>query len=226
MVSGKLLKNMTCGKPKKRKGSIENKWREEDMSVFARVPSAVPPFLKVMVFVDGGYLREGYKKLIGHENIHFDGLVQGVTWKFKIFEDKGEVTRVYYYDAIVDASDDLQKHKQQKKFFHGIGLIKGFEVKLGRLVKTGSGDYRQKGVDISIAIDMLTKAFQNFYDVAIFIGGDDDFVDLINTVKNLTNKKVYGVAFQHNVSQRLLESFDNSYILTKEDCDNWTLVKP
>lgn len=196
------------------------------MSIFRLPQPAIPRFIEAMAFIDGGYLREGYKKLLGHENIHFESLVNNVAWNFQISENTGEMTRIYYYDAIVDASDDLQKHKEQKKFFHEIGLNQGFEVKLGRLVKTGSGDYRQKGVDIYIAIDMLTKAFQNFYDVAIFIGGDDDFVELINTVKNLTNKKVYGVAFQHNVSQRLLEGFDSSYILTKEDCNSWTRVRP
>ena len=178
-----------------------------------------------MAFIDGGYLREGFKKLVDHEKILFEGMVDSLMWKFQILPTKGELARVYYYDAIVEASADLNKHKEQEEYFHKVGLTPSFEVKLGRLIKTGSGEYKQKGVDILISIDMLTKAFQNFYDVAIFIGGDDDFKDLIDTVKNLTNKKVNGVAFQHNVSSRLLESFDQSYILTKEDCGSWTYVK-
>lgn len=183
-------------------------------------PRPIPPFIRAMVFIDGGYLRDGFKKLLGHDKIDFGKLINSlVCYKSRIM-DKGEVTRVYYYDAIVDASVDPEKHTQQKKYFHNIALYPDFEVKLGRLVKTGTGEYRQKGVDILISIDMLTKAFQNFYDVAVFVGGDDDFVDLVDTVKNLTNKKVYGGAFQHNVSQRLLESFDSSYIITKEDCDD------
>ena len=185
----------------------------------------MPPFIRAMVFVDGGYLREGYKKLLGHDKIAFKRLVDNLSYRFNILPDTNEITRVYYYDAIVDASDDLEKHKQQKKYFHNVGLLPSFEVKLGRLVKTGSGEYRQKGVDILISIDMLTKAFQNFYDLAIFIGGDDDFADLIGTVKNLINKKVYGASFQHNVSQRLLESFDSSYIITKKDCNEAVDVK-
>lgn len=196
-----------------------------NMSVFgpSRPPARpIPPFTRVMVFIDGGYLRDGYHKLLGHDKIGFEKLVKYrlVDLQFHISEEKGEMTRAYYYDAIVDASDDLEKHKQQKEYFHRVGLFPGFEVRLGRLVKTASGEYRQKGVDILISIDMLTKAFQDFYDVTVFIGGDDDFVDLVNTVKNLTNKKVYGAAFQHNVSQRLLESFDRSYIISKEDCND------
>jgi len=188
-----------------------------------RIPTMGPaervaPFLNVMAFIDGGYLREGFKKLAGHNEIGFKQMVSRLMNKFHIFESEGELTRVYYYDAIVEASVDPKKHNEQKEYFHRVGLIPSFEVKLGRLIKTGAGEYKQKGVDILISIDMLTKAFQNFYDVAIFIGGDDDFKDLIDTIKDLTNKKVNGVAFQHNVSSRLLESFDKSYILTRDDC--------
>ena len=188
---------------------------------------AILPYKQVMVFIDGGYLREGFKKLVGHEDIDFNNLVWWlVPSATGMRSGQYEVARIYYYDAIVEASDDLNKHKEQKEFFHKIGLNRDFEVKLGRMVKTGSGEYRQKGVDILIAVDMSTKAFQNFYDIAVFIGGDDDFVDLVDTIKNLTNKKVCGAAFQHNVSPRLLESFDKSYIINKEICDRYRRSKP
>jgi len=201
---------------------ISDERGRKSMSVFTVPrPKPVPPFVHAMVFIDGGYLRNGFRELLGHDKINFEYLVEHlVASEFEVKPFKGEVTRVYYYDAIVDVSEDLEKHRLQKEYFHKVGLVSDFEVKLGRLIKTGSGEYRQKGVDIQISIDMLTKAFQNFFDVAVFVGGDDDFVDLINTVKNLTNKKVYGVAFQHSVSQRLLESFDISYIMDKEFCDN------
>lgn len=191
------------------------------MSYFGVQPQKpIPPFTRVMVFIDGGYLREGVKKMIGHDKINFGYMVKFFRYKFHLLPEESEVTRIYYYDAIVDASVDLQRHKQQREYFHKVGLYPRFEVKLGRLIKEGNGKYRQKGVDILISVDMLAKAFQNFYDLALFIGGDDDFVDLINAVKNLTNKKVFGFAFQHNVSNRLLESLDNSIILTKKDCEN------
>jgi len=202
--------------------AIGNGGKEVSMPIPLSPPpmSFTPPFVQVMVFVDGGYLREGCQTLLGHGKIDFQKLVQSIVYKVPNFPGVGEITRIYYYDAIVDPSVDLQKHKRQKEYFHVVGLNPGFEVKLGRQVKTSSGEYRQKGVDILISIDMLTKAFQNFYDVAGFIAGDDDFVDLVKTVKDLTNKRVYGAAFQHNVSERLLESFDGSYIITKEDCKN------
>ena len=55
---------------------------------------------------------------------------------------------------------------------------------------------------------MLTKAYQDHYDSAAFLGGDDDFIDLIESVKEAAGKRVYGFYFKHTVSQRLLEKFD------------------
>jgi len=188
---------------------------------------AIPPFLNVMFFIDGGYLRKGFKDFVGHENIRLPELVRNLlNFELRFDDTKGEIVRIYYYDAQVEASDDPKKSEEQRIYFHDIGRLPDFEIRLGRLVKTGSGNYRQKGVDLLVAIDMLAKAFQNFYDVAVFIGGDDDFVDLMKTIKSLTNKRIYGICFKQNVSKRLLESFDRSAFITEEICRSYTLVKP
>ena len=79
-------------------------------------------------------------------------------------------------------------------------------MRLGRLVKTKEG-YRQKGVDILMAIDMLTKAYENRYEIAILVAGDGDFVDLVEAVKD-TGKRVYGAYIPNNISDKLMECFD------------------
>ena len=61
---------------------------------------------------------------------------------------------------------------------------------------------------------MLTKAFQNHYDIAGFLGGDDDFVDLIETVKDSAGKRVFGLYFEEHISNRLLDAFDFSFNLS------------
>jgi hypothetical protein len=61
---------------------------------------------------------------------------------------------------------------------------------------------------------MLTKAFQNHYDIAAFLGGDDDFIDLIDSVKEVAGKRVYGFYFSHNASKRLLKAFDSKFDLS------------
>jgi hypothetical protein len=53
-----------------------------------------------------------------------------------------------------------------------------------------------------IEIDNLYRTFQNQYDLAGFVDGDDDFRDLINSVKELAGKRVYGFYFSHNPSKK------------------------
>ena len=80
------------------------------------------------------------------------------------------------------------------------------------MIKDGSGSYKQKGVDILMAIDMLTKAYESHYDVAVLLAGDDDLVDLVKAVKD-AGKRVYGAFFKASCSKRLRDSFDRKHYL-------------
>ena len=81
------------------------------------------------------------------------------------------------------------------------------EVKLGDLIKTNKL-YKQKGVDTLIAIDMITKAYLNHYDVAYLVAGDRDFVNVVKTVKNYTGKIVIRIFEPTSISQELKKAFD------------------
>ena len=152
----------------------------------------------VMIFIDGGYLRKGFKEIIGRKigdrPKDFSVLQRNLMRYVSDGSIVGELRRVYYYDAIVDPSDSPEKYKELNEYFDKIRKCDFYTVKLGRMVKTNE-DYRQKGVDVLVTIDMLTKAFQNHYDIAIFVGGDDDFIDLIESVKERAGKRVQGFYF-------------------------------
>jgi uncharacterized LabA/DUF88 family protein len=62
---------------------------------------------------------------------------------------------------------------------------------------------------------MLTKAYSNHFDIAVLLAGDEDFLEVVNSVKN-TGKLVYGAFFANHVSIGLKESFDKRLSLTKE----------
>lgn len=187
------------------------------MARYHRTSGSSRSYRPVMIFIDGGYLREGFKKIIGREigedTKDFTNLQRNLM-RYVVFDNiVGELIRVYYYDAIVDPTDDLETYNKQKEYFDKIRKCNFYEVRLGRRIKTPEGN-RQKGVDILLAIEMLTKAFQDHYEIAAFLGGDDDFIDLINSVKELTGKRIYGFFFQHNASERLLKAFDSKLDLS------------
>lgn len=177
----------------------------------------------VMIFIDGGYLR---RKIEEHynakeEEINFSGL-QSYLLKYAGFPHTiPEIRRTFYYDAIVDIEKDAEKYKHQKEFFDKIDGYELYEVRLGIQKKDGKGKPRQKGTDVLLTIDMITKAYENHYDIAVFFGADVDFFGVIKAVKN-AGKIVVGVFFDDgSISNELRKSFDRQVpIRFNEDNDS------
>ncbi len=194
---------------------------------------------RVMVFIDGEYfekeIRERKITDKGDEGISYHNLAYVLKDQLQRESIKPQLTRAYYYNALPNM-DDLQHIKDPKERekiktkiesllnklkpkFDRIAALDMFDVRLGRLVYTRDGDFRQKGVDSLIAIDMLTKAFQEHCDEALLVAGDADFVEVVKSVKE-TKVSVAGAYFKSNINKDLLLSFDK-----KIELDNLDLVK-
>jgi uncharacterized LabA/DUF88 family protein len=171
---------------------------------------------RLMVFIDGGYLRQNFKQKYSAEYLDFKKTIQLAkdTFNQEVSMYQGDLIRAYYYDAIVDVKSS--QYDKQKKYFDEIQDIEFIEVRLGRLVNSeNSKTFRQKGVDVRLASDMITKAYQNHYDFAILFAGDDDFSDVINAVKD-AGKRVIGIYFKDHVSTNFKNSIDIQFEISDE----------
>lgn len=201
----------------------------EFVSRFAEKFAVKPymPFERVMVFVDGAYLRKRCTEFWGHDNIRWSRL----SWSFiRMFNTYGDnpfnanLIRIYYYDAIVPKKDP--DFEDQEKYFERIEKSYAYTVRLGRLVKSSKkGKDRQKGVDTLMAIDVLTKAYQNHYETGMFLLGDADFKPLIEAVKD-AGKKTIGVFHKPSCSRDLAKSFDMRIWLDKNGFKGFLEDKP
>ena len=111
------------------------------------------------------------------------------------------------------------------KYFEKIEAGYAYTVRLGKKVKSSKGKDRQKGVDILMAIDALTKAYQNQYETAMFLLGDADFKPLIDAVKN-AGKKTLGIYYRPTCPKDLSDSFDMRIWLRKNDFEGFLENKP
>jgi uncharacterized LabA/DUF88 family protein len=181
-----------------------------------------------MVFIDGGYLRSSVNHVLGDskadKRISYRGLKDFIVSQVAMEGIRPELIRAYYYDAIADPEKYPEECKKQKEYFAKVQKRKSYELRLGRWVKTEDG-HRQKGVDILLTLDMLSKGFLGHYDVAAFVGGDDDFRDLIYAVKNLAGRRVFGFYFSHNTTEEMRDSFDVEIVLSKAKVENIMLKK-
>ena len=170
---------------------------------------------RFMTFIDGGYLRAIVRENIGEYATKdykeyykiIDNLIQTISSNY--LHSRGfELVRTYYYDAIHLPTEP--EFKDQNEFFKNLQKsLESFEIKLGRLIK--GKELKQKGVDVLLSIDLVTKAFLDHYDLAVLVAGDDDFVDAVKIVKDYAGKKVAGVYQKERASERLIECFDFRY---------------
>ena len=81
---------------------------------------------------------------------------------------------------------------------------------------------RSKGVDLTLAKDLLSHAFWGNYDVAILLAGDGDYVPLVKEVKRM-GKVVYSVFFQKpSMSPDLRLASDHTLYLDESFIQSWT----
>lgn len=174
-----------------------------------------------MFFIDGGYLRKTFEELFGDDNIYYGKVLQSL---LKFFNDmpnypfRANLIRAYYYDAIVSKEED--EYERQKQYFYSVTNNFFYTVRLGYLVKSSKKKFRQKGVDILMAIDALTMAYRNYYDAGIFFLEDRDFLPLIEAVKQ-AGKKTFQVFYGVKGSDQLRRVFDFRIALTKDLMKPW-----
>lgn len=169
---------------------------------------------KLMIFIDAEHVTKTCR-----EN---DKYLNDINWKRlieKITRDR-ELIRCYYYTALNE--NNKKDYESTKKYHAAIKqniLPHTIEFRLGKLKPRENGGSEQKGVDVKLAIDMLTKAFRNQYDVAAVVTGDLDFKDLIEEVKN-SGKKVelyYMERRPNKIDADLLHAADISAMIKYSD---------
>ena len=133
----------------------------------------------VYLFIDGGYLDGVYKDvfdIFGKCEIDF--------CRIKTFF---EARRAFYYHCLdeeqgIDESDADYKKRvaPQMEKFDKIERLEGIQVRKGFL--TSRPKRRQKEVDVSLAVDLLTHSFYKNMTMAVLIAGDRDFRPAVESV--------------------------------------------
>lgn len=171
--------------------------------------------VRVFIVIDGGNFYHKLKaKQIGIKNSLVFDYKRFVRWLAK----KNRITDCCYYvgqirEEIDNAKSKILKREQDKLF----ALLKnqGIRVETGYILKS-DGKYREKGVDVHIAVDICMKATRNEYDQLILISSDTDLIPAIREVKNLGKHVVY-VGFDFNPSFAMIRFSDSRTLLKKED---------
>jgi len=159
---------------------------------------------KTVIFIDGSNFYHILKRLFPQQkpnNFNFEKFVNYLS------KDK-ELIKTYYYNAPLDITNDKEKYIKQQQFFDKIKRIPKFNFVLCRMQKriiNGKVIYEVKEDDIHLAVDMIRLAYKDYYNLAILISSDGDFVPVVQAVREI-NKKVENIGFENKFSYHLKHS--------------------
>ena len=145
--------------------------------------------------------------------------------------------RTYYYDgqytdnllskiknhhSQIDDSSENQEHKHkitevlakttksmeaQKKQMEKMKSFYFFETRLKPLQYSKGQGIFQKGVDVQLAVDLVSNAYLNNYDIAVIFSGDIDLYESLKLVKTL-GKQVIIFSHKNLMSEGMIEICD------------------
>jgi len=172
--------------------------------------------MKIAVFIDGGNLYRRLKEINIKSTSIFDyaGFVNFVA-------NNNPPGYIGYYIGQIKYDEGDQKTmqlyaNQQKLFKYLENSIPSIKIIRGHIQKFGK-IYKEKGVDVKLALDIYRLANKDIYDKAIVISSDGDLVPAIELVQNENKKSVEYIGFRGKASFALMKECKSTRLLTYDN---------
>ncbi|MFX0155937.1 MAG: NYN domain-containing protein [Candidatus Hodarchaeota archaeon] len=159
---------------------------------------------RIIIFIDNSNIFKGfqkYKVIVDYE-------------KLKNIITRGrKLQNIFLYEGVV-----YPMSPEKKKWYKELNLRSGYITKVS-FDKIATSGAIEKKVDIKIAIDAISLAYEDAYDTAVLVSGDGDFVPVIKKLKEL-NKSVEIWAFRYSLANALKEELQEQKINYIDDILN------
>lgn len=160
---------------------------------------------RVCIFIDGSNLYHQLKDSRTKIKIDYHNLSKALTGSER------KLIRTYYY-VCPPINQQQESFHDQQKFFSYLSNTPYLQLQLGSLEVRGDVQV-EKGIDVRIAIDMVSLAYTQAYDVAILVSNDADLVPAVEKVKDLGKHVEY--AYLSRKTVQLAESCDTLIAIDK-----------
>lgn len=167
----------------------------------------------MMLFIDGSNLYNGMKDNLASTRVNLQEFIR------QLVGDR-TLIRTYYYNAPLTEDYDSDLRDGQQRFFESLRRIPYVSVRLGRLYRRHDGSLVEKGIDVTLAVDSLSLAYENAYDTALIVSGDGDYAELVEAIKR-KGKRVESAMFKNQSAGVLIEYVDVFHPL---DDLNWSRI--
>ena len=172
------------------------------------------------IIIDGGYLD----KVMANDfaGAHLD--------MGKLGDELGagmERLRTYYYHCMPFQStppteEERRRYSSMESYILRLKKLPRFQFRQGKLQRIGN-EFRQKRVDIWMAVDLVRMASQKQIDKAIVMTGDSDLVPAIEAARDcgVVVELYYSANSRHD---ELLQACDERYEITRNLVEKTKLV--
>jgi len=154
---------------------------------------------RITIFIDNSNIFKGFQKY----------KIRADYEKLKNLIIRGrKLDKIFLYEGAV-----YPISPEKRSWYKELTTRSGYIIKIN-FDKISTSGAIEKKVDINIAIDVVSLAYENAYDTAVLVSGDGDFVPVVKKLKKL-GKGVEIWAFKYSLANILKEEIgkENVYFL-------------
>jgi len=154
---------------------------------------------RVMMFIDGSNMYHAIRAYSRKNKRYYK--IDYVKLRDVLLQNR-HLIRAYFFCSYDPKAKPVK--------FYDYLTSNGFEVvaKPLRTRQIGEKSSRtEKGVDVALAVKMLSLAYENAYDTAILVSGDSDYVEAVSLVKD-KGKRVEIAAFRGTINREFRQLAD------------------
>ena len=170
---------------------------------------------RVIVYIDG-------------YNLYYGLRTKGWKWAYwlniqvlaqHLLKPAQNLVNTKYFTSIVKSPPDTQR--RQAIFLEALQTLRDIQFFYGHFLSNpftchscGSVHmiYHEKMTDVNIAVEMITDAFADRFDVALLVSADSDLVGPINAIRTLFPKKRVIAAFPPARNSEALKKAASGYV--------------
>lgn len=156
---------------------------------------------QIVIFIDNSNIFQGFRKY--NIKVDYEKLKNVITKNCKLHE-------IILYEGVV-----YPMSPEKKKWYKDLSNNSGYIIKTS-FNKIAREQRIEKKVDIKIAIDMISLAYENEYDTAVLVSGDGDFIPVVKKIIEL-GKEIEIWAFKYSLANALKEEVGQQNIKYLDD---------
>ncbi|NMC70754.1 MAG: NYN domain-containing protein [Myxococcales bacterium] len=176
-----------------------------------------PPW-RVEVFIDGGNLYRSVKDAYGIAGGYDLHRLVKLICRQRHGGRSMRLQRIFYFTAQVPQSFG-ETYERQRRFLEAIKRVRGVPlvVRLGHLQRDrDTAAYREKGVDVRIGVELLGRAYERAYELAVLVSRDGDLAPAVDWVRQTNACRVLYASVPWEPAWALSNSCNGNIPITRE----------